>query len=338
MICPTCGTHIPDGSLRCPACHASVGVTMAMPSLQGRWCPSCGSGVSWDDEVCPSCGMPLEAEWGSYSKSKSPEVDAETPTEDDGDVESDEASETRSIPRIESAIPPEDDSESRSKLHERLPRTRVFVVAALAAALVVSGLVAFVTRPWDEDKGSGRATVEADTSMAGFPGTVDSLSGQDSSGSQDAGLSGDELTLFQLNDCYDKLGKYAERANGSEAQFDELAFAPDVEVRMQGKREVDLLAVDVSNLVSEVSQIDVSSGQYVEEREHMLSLANWLRNRVDTLAAAWKASYESSDPAADAERIRSILTSFDGENGQNAYKVLFETNYPEWQPQPKGEG
>ena len=311
---------------------------MAMPRLQGRWCPACGCGVSWDDEVCPNCGLPLESEWGTHSEGKGQDYEADDRSQKDGDDAVDEASETRSIPRIESAIPPEDDSESRSNLHERLPRTRVFVVAAIAAALVVYGLVTFVTRPWAEDDGSGRATVEADTSMAGFPGTVDSLSGQDSGGAQDTGLTGDDLTLFQLNDCYEKLGKYAARADESEAQFNELAFSPDVEVRTRGKRDVDLLAVDVRNVVALASQIDVSSGRYVEEREHIMSLGSWLRSRVDTLAAAWKASYESPDPVSDAERINSIRSSFDGEDGQNAYKVLFDTNYPQWRPKEKGDG
>lgn len=57
MICPNCSTSIPDGALRCPACHADLAVTTRMPRLEGRWCPSCGSLVPDDRETCPSCGM-----------------------------------------------------------------------------------------------------------------------------------------------------------------------------------------------------------------------------------------------------------------------------------------
>ena len=311
---------------------------MAMPRLQGRWCPSCGAAVGWDDEVCPSCGLPLEDEWGSPATESGEQAEGEQAPTQESDPKVDETSDTRAIPRIESAIPPEDDSESRVKAQEKLPKTRVFLVAALAASLVIYGLVVFVTRPWQEDQGNGRATVEADTSVSGFPGTVDSLSGQDSSAVQDGHLTGDELAFSQLTECYDKLGKYAERAGECEAQFDSLAYDPQPEIRTQGKRSVDLLAIDIGNLKDFTTAIDVSSGVYVQEKERMLSLCSWLGSRVDTLAAAWKVSYESQDPAADADLIRQTLAANDGEDGLNAYKVLFETNYGQWRPQHASNG
>ncbi len=57
MICPNCSTSIPDGVLRCPACHADLAATTMIPRLQGRWCPSCGALVPDGRETCPSCGM-----------------------------------------------------------------------------------------------------------------------------------------------------------------------------------------------------------------------------------------------------------------------------------------
>ena len=34
-----------------------------MPAMLGRWCPSCGVALAWDEEVCHHCGLPLEPAW-----------------------------------------------------------------------------------------------------------------------------------------------------------------------------------------------------------------------------------------------------------------------------------
>ena len=335
MICPTCGTHIPDGSLRCPACHASVGITMAMPAIQGRWCPSCGAGVGWQDEVCPSCGFPLEREWGTPTDPAVPMAtlgDAPKPIEE----QVDETADTRAIPRIESAIPPEDDPTSKVAALEVMPHTSRFVLAAVASVLLVCGLALAITHPWNPDANSIRATKEADTSMAGFPGTVETLSGQDSDGSGVVAVpSGDDATLAQLVEAYGKLGRYAERADQSRQLFDEVAFGSDLDERTRGRREAEALAIDVSNLIARLEEVDVTSGLYAEERDNLLTLGNWLRNRVDTLSTAWKAAVDASDPAAERDEILAILKRDDDAQGANAYKTYFDDNYEAWEPKHK---
>ena len=309
-------------------------MTVPMPALQGRWCPACGVAVDWGERVCPNCGLPLEQEWGSSSPDVQTPIDemasagvpAPEPVVDD-------AADTHAIPRIESAIPPEDDPTSRVAVQEAIPRTSRFLVAAVASAALVCGLALAITHPWNPDVYSIKATEEADTSMAGFPGTVETLTGQDSDGRSEVEVpTGDDATLAQLTEAYGKLGRYAARADANEELFGEVAFENDLTERTRGKREADALAIDVSNLIQSLEKVDVSSGTYVDELEHMNTLGNWLRNRMDTLTAAWKAVVESDNPAADRARLEQLLLADHGDDGKSAYQTLFDENYEQWEP------
>lgn len=315
---------------------------MAMPELRGRWCSSCGSLLSWDDQVCPCCGLPAEEVWdapvGTPAGAGTPsEEEAGASPLDEETVLVSETADTRAIPRIESALPPERDPESRVEAQEVMPASRSLVLAALASVLLVCGIALYITRPWDPNAYSIKATEEADTSMAGFPGTVEALRGQDSDGSASVEVpSGDDAIFAQVEDAYAKLGTYAERADESEELFVAVAFGSDLTERTRGKREAEALAIDVSNLIDQLSEIDTSSATYVDDIDHLLTLGNWLRNRVDGLVAAWTADLESSDPAADEQRLRELLTADAGQNGINAYKALFDENYAAWQPVRRG--
>lgn len=319
-------------------------MTQAMPVLQGRWCPSCGTGVGWQDEVCPSCGMPLERTWGAPEEPSAEVIQepdaAEALAGEPQEVAPvvDDTSDTRAIPRIESAIPPEDDPESKVLVQERLPRTRALVLASVASALLMIGLALWLTHPWDPDIYSIRATEEKDTSMAGFPGTVESLSGQDNNTAAVVEVpSGDDATLAQLTEAYEKLGRYRQRADESVELFYQVAFSDNLDERTRGKREAQVLAIDVSNLIDTLGQVDVTSGTYADTLDNMLTLGNWLRNRVDRISDAWEADLNSNDPAADEQMLRSKLEADNNDEGKNAYQVLFEENYEKWKPEKKGE-
>ena len=236
--------------------------------------------------------------------------------------------------RIESAVPPEHDPESKVAEQEVMPRVRAVMLAAVASLALVGGLALYITHPWAPADNSIKATKEADTSMAGFPGTVEALTGQDSAGNAPAqSLTGDEATYALLVEAHEKLGRYAARADENLADFDKLAFGDDAEARAQAKRDLDALAIDVSNLVADIGRIDVSSGTYEQDREHLATLASWLRNRIDTMAAAWQAVYEAADPAAEEQRLRALMAADDNPDGTNGYKALFDESYEAWRPQ-----
>lgn len=314
-----------------------------MPALQGRWCPSCGVAVAWEDEVCPSCGLPLERVWDAPSE---PKVAVESlalendddpePAEDVEEPVVDDASDTRAMARIESAIPAEDDPESKIAVQERLPRTRAFLLASVASAMLIISLALWITHPWDPNANSIKATEERDTSMAGFPGTVESLSGQDEEPQSVVEVpSGDDATFAQLDEAYEKLGHYEERADQSTALFYEKAITGSLDERSQAKRDAAALAIDVSNLIDTLGQVDVTSGTYAEDLDNLITLSNWLRNRVDRISLAWDAALKSENPSADEQRLMALLEAENGDDGKNAYEKLFEDNYEQWRPEHK---
>ena len=306
-----------------------------MPVLRGRWCPSCGSAVGWHDEVCGNCGFPLEREWETPG-----DVTPEVPLQGDDDgammQEVGSASDTREMARIESAIPAEDDPTSKVAALEVIPRTSRFLVASVAAIIFVCGIALTLAHPWNTDAYSIKATKEKDTSMAGFPGTVESLTGQDSD--EDASveiLNEDDALYADLSDAYEKLGRYAERADESEKLFGEVAFGDDLDERTRGKREAEALAIDVSNVIESLQELGTTSELYAEDIDHLLTLGNWLRNRVDALTAAWTADVDSEDPAAERDRISALLQADEGDQNANAYKKLFDESYEAWKPEHK---
>ena len=307
-----------------------------MPVLRGRWCPSCGSAVGWHDEVCSNCGMPLDEEWA-----KPAHVTADASTQNvagEGLVQGEvgESPEAQEAPRIESAIPAEDDPTSKVAALEVIPRTSRFLVAAVASIIFVCGIALVLTHPWNIDAYSIKATKEKDTSMAGFPGTVESLSGQDSvEGESVEILNEDDALYADLTEAYEKLGRYAGRADESERLFGEVAFGSDTDERTRGKREAEALAIDVSNVIASLGELGTTSTLYAEDIDHLMTLGNWLRNRTDALLAAWVADVESENPTEDREQIMSLLQNEDGKEGTNAYKKLFDESYEGWKPEHK---
>lgn len=278
--------------------------------------------------------MPLERSWGQYVDQQAQQApdrpDDDQPAEEPIVSETDD---TRALARIESAIPAEHDPDSKVAEQERMPRPRAVLLASFFAILFVCGLALVFTHPWNPDANNIKATEEADTSMAGFPGTVESLSGQDSDENDKIEIvSGDDATYAQLMEAYGKLGSYAERADESEALFREVAFGDNLDERTRGKREADALAIDISNLIELLGQVDVTSGTYVGDVDHLTTLGSWLRNRVDALTAAWKADVETSDPAADQQRLLALLEADHDASGQSTYKTLFDESYASWEP------
>lgn len=325
MRCPVCGSLVDDGLDVCPACHANLTATRVMPRLKGTWCPSCGALVPTGSTVCPKCGMPLVAPEQAAPASRS---------ERDGEELRHERERTTTLPRIESAIPSEPDPGVESAYgREPLPHTKVFVVAALASLLVVGGATLAITHPWDPSASDPRATTPADTSQAGFPGAITALAGQDSTGDVAATVqSADETTFEKLMAAYDELGKISERADASIEKFGELATSGSAKERSSAASEAQQISLDASNLVTTIKDIDVTTtGTYTDQRDHLATLASWLRNRADALYKAWGLSAKSADPEADATEIQAPLKG-QGSSDEGSYASLFAKNYEAWKP------
>ena len=323
MICPNCGRTVPDGATECPSCHGQLGLTQRIVIPKESWCPVCGALVAPGAEACPKCGSPMgtsRPQVRSYRKIHLPEI---------SDESSRAAAEQAASARIESAIPPTTpDPTSPVARHDRLPRMRAFMLAAGLAVIVVGGVALVITHPWDSDFLDIKATTPADTTMAGFPGQKDALTGQDGKSAAT-----DEDTLFQsIEDAYGRLGDLRTRVDAAESDFDEKALSSDLDARKSCQSDAKALSIEVSNLISDISDIDSGAGTYTETLDHLSSLGSWLRNRMDALTAGWDASVASSDPEADRSKIFSAVSANRDGSGQSSYKTLFDENYDAWKP------
>ena len=354
MICPNCGAQVSDGAQRCPACHADLGSTMVIPKLDGSWCENCGALIPKGAATCPGCGFPVPkapAHFVSrgkrkalgvstvYVASEEPVVKAAGPEEDARPVEleadsdeqrpahaapgsqarpDDEPSpdDTHALVRIESAIPSEPVPGLPEHERDHGPRFWTFVVA----------------HPWNPSASDPRAKTEADTSKAGYTGEMESLSGQDETKTQTGVIQdGDSVSLAKLQDVYGRLGDLNDRATQVEGTYRSTAASADEDARSKGKAEADQLSLDVSNLISSIDEIDVTSGTYATDAQNLKTLGNYLRNRTDALDKAWTQALELSDPVANASQIDGFLTGSD----ESSWQTQFEQAYPTMSPHEK---
>lgn len=315
MICPSCGRTVPDGALVCPGCNSSLDATRKISLSGATWCPTCGALVAPGATECPKCGTTLPAEGSSARRQRDldlPEIGNTGMMDALGDGR----------PDIESAIPPEDDASSGARRHDRPPRTRALVLAALLAVVVVGGAALLITHPWDPTATRTSTTTPADTSMQGFPGFLESLTGQDVTSSPEGASSS---VADALTEAYEQLGTLAERVDACEEllRSDGVSSEASRETREGGLEQIRAVSIDVSNAISDMTELD--DGSYPDALGDLLTLGNWLRNRCDVLTSAWELSAESEDAGADADAILAEAAA------SSDYRQRFEQLYGSWQ-------
>lgn len=320
MICPFCGTHIEDGLDVCPACHADLTAVAHVSHPDRRYCASCGALIPEGSDVCPQCGMPCIAD----------EADA-----DDGEevtCEGAHVKEAPETPRIISAIPTADGPFSATSANERLPRRRVFTLAFVAALVFVGGGILAITQPWNPNAYSIKATTAADTSKAGYPGEIDKLAGQDTGIDTSDVESGDAQTYEAISGYWEQLGDIRKSLEESETALkaDVQDSSKDISTDYQTAKQN---ALDLSNLISDIGDVDVSTGTYADDVTNLQTLGSWLRNWSDGLMEAWDRAQSGSYKSADT--ILAPLSSSESTDGSNSYAQLFDQSYDEWQPQEK---
>lgn len=328
MLCPNCARKIPDDARSCPFCGAAAAAAPARGSGGAlRWCPSCGALVPPAAAACPKCGTPVKPVVPGAGKHLRPRVPEETRAEAPRGAARAEAPRGAAHaapveaaepagPALESALPPRGaGAQTPAARLDHMPRVRHLAFAAAAAVLIVGGAALAITHPWDAAAGSTHATVPYDTSGAGFPGLVESLTAQDkTSGSGSSDASSDPIYDALLSD-YEQLSDLAARADSSE---EALAAASGTADGESGLSDARSLAIDVSNLISAIQSTSDGAGAYTETIANLGKLGSWLRNRVDALTAAWQ-SVASGNPA-------------EVPSDSATYKRLFDDNYAAWEP------
>ena len=319
MKCPSCGALAPDDAVVCPRCHESLDATRKISLSGATWCPGCGALVAPGSVVCPKCGSSLVEE-------SRPRTVREVDLPDIGNtgtMEALEAGERAALTQIESAIPPEDDDESRAAAHDRAPRPRSFALAALFALAIVGGAALLITHPWDPLATQTKAKEPADTSMSGYPGALDSLSGQDTGPGTNIQNSD---TFETIESAYQTLVSLSQDVDDSEQDLRTTGISGGAEEREKGLATMRELSIKVSNHISSLGQLNDGAGAYAEDISNMETLGSWLRNRCDLLTEAWETSAAADDPASVSSQVISTA------NASNDYARLFSDNVEAWKP------
>ena len=300
-----------------------------MRRITGTFCRSCGALIPDGDEVCPACGAPSpRSSMGDRiptGEVRETEPEREVPGVPQIGPEEDEAEadETNAIPRIESAIPAEDDLRQGVYHREHLPRTRVAVISALAAILLVGGASILITHPWNPEAFSIKATTAKDTSQAGYPGARTTLASQDVRDHGNA-TDADQATYDILVNAYERMGALALALDESTTALDGRDSMSDDD---KSKRQDTAYAnqLEASNILQDLSKADVSTGTYEESLSTIKTIGSYLRNRADSVKDAWDAATGGSGS------VSSSLTD------AKSYASLFDAQYAAAKPQaPEG--
>ena len=322
MICPSCGARVSDGALSCPRCHEPLDVTQKLSLSNATWCPGCGALVPSGESICPKCGTEVRPDSPAPSVRRTRSLDLPS-IGDTGVIPVGEEEETNVMTRIESAIPGADGSSTPTALGDRMPRTRSFALAAALAVAVVGGATLYIPHPWDPDATSISAKTPADTSMQGFPGVVDSLSGQDDSGER---VSAAEQVAQNMSAFYEELGELSARVDESEEDLRTTGVSGEKDARAAGLEGAQAIAIDISNLIDRMSGSFDDTSDWADDMGNLSTLGNWLRNRCDAIVEAWEVSAKSQDPAEDSAEIIS-----EAARGRS-FAALFSENYEDWRP------
>lgn len=317
MVCPNCGTHVPDDAVRCPACRAQIDATMSMGRLEGTFCPSCGALVTEDLQTCPKCGMPIE------------QVGVGAP--DAPPVNERPAIRTEEAPSLESAIPsiPEPGEVSlQDFVHESA--SRHILLTVILSLFVVGGATLIITHPWNPDANDVSATVEADTSSVGFPGELQTLSAQDTPPGQTYDEQAvDKNTYDTLLSAYASYRTIHNELEESDTLVRQLAGTGNVDAIDAGYEGFYEVSVKLDELLLEVGQTDVTTGTYEQDKNNIVALGGWLSDWRDALDSAW--SLCSSYPEAPAEEVLEDLYALE-EGGKNVARSQFEEQFDQWRP------
>lgn len=373
MRCPNCGSHVDEGALTCPHCHFDLSLTQRIPVAAATWCPHCGALVTSHMESCPKCGLPLPSAASAPKPVRAirpvrdlhlPEIDSEpsvsssetnsavpdflesyesssqvNPEASDQNAEkfvdpdstsSFALTHRRPAPRFESAIPSEPSKDNLPEV-EGIPRTRNILLSALLVTSLIVGAIFLITHPWDSQASDNRAKVDTPQSTEPTTPPVSKLTGQDS-GSSTQNTNSD-VTFEALDADYKKLGEIADNLDKNEKLFDQKAISGTSQERNDAHQEAIQNALDVSNVIEDLSKLDDSNDAYRKYIEHLTKLGNWLRNRSDALQEAWDRSASSSNPEQDKEHILAPIDSIKDSSGTSSYEKLFKENYDNWKPQ-----
>ena len=311
MRCPNCGTFLEGNQRICPACHANVRDVKAADADESIWCASCGSPISPGSDACPVCGMPIVDSF-----------DVSTSTEN-----AKEAIVRVEPPELVSAIPPEPVSGSDpEEVAQGSARSRIMIVSVVVAVVLMGGLTLFVAKPWAPNPPVTHATEDADTSMAGFPGTVQYLRGQDllvnDDGKEYAPRAEKLVKAFRS-----QLGSISEEAGALERELQEFIDGKRTDGALTSRARAVRLHSDLVSLADRVMLLSLSDKEVAKERARLAVLTRYLVNEIEMVDECWTIAATESDARKAAANIRGALSRGIEGHSMEEWRKLFVNAY-----------
>ena len=311
MRCPNCGTVLEGNQRICPACHADVRDVHAADADESIWCASCGSPITPGSDACPVCGMPIVDSF-----------DIDTPE----DKTKDELVRVEP-PELVSAIPPEPVSGSDpEEVAQGSSRSRTMVVSVVTAVALMGGLILFVAKPWAPNPPATHATEDADTSMAGFPGTVQYLRGQDllvnDDGREYAPRAEKLVKAFRS-----QLGSISESAGELERELQEFVDGKKVDGARTSQVRALRLRSDLVTLADRVMLLSLSDKDVAKERSRLAMLTRYLANELELVDECWTIAATEDDAKKASANIRGRLAKGIDGHSMEEWRKLFVNAY-----------
>lgn len=282
-----------------------------------RYCPSCGTLVAEDATNCMHCGMRLDANIHEQT---------EETTESGRDAlnvtqKLNALPDEHTVLGVDSALPAK---EEFIKSHERESNIhpKRIIVSICACILIVCTAILIIFHPWDPFAYQSRTRTPADTSQEGFPGSIESLNGQDSSDSSDApttnsdeadkAASQGEATNAEvyttLTTIYRRLGEISSKLSDSSASLS-AALTQDSAARKSGFDAIGTLVGNAQALRSDCAGLTNVSARFYDAAHACMQCCEDLCAWAQTLYQAWDWAQGSSDIASDRSSIQSFIAS-----------------------------
>ncbi len=311
MRCPNCGTILEGNQRICPACHADVTDARNTEADDSTWCASCGSPISPGSDACPVCGMPIVDSFDMVTASEG--VSGETLTNEP--------------PELVSAIPPEPvNGSDPEEVTQGSSRGNIMFVSVLVAVVLMGGLTLFVAKPWTSSLPVTHATEDADTSMAGFPGTVQYLSGQDlmvnNDGKEYVPRAKKIIKAFRR-----QLGEISNSAGVLEQELREFTEGTKTDGAKEQQARSVRLHSDLVSLTDRVMLLTLSDKDDAKERAKLAVLARYLSNELELLDECWTIAATESDAKKATANIRSMLSKGVEGHSMEDWRKLFVNAY-----------
>lgn len=316
VICPICGTLVVDEAEVCPACHHRLKTAPVVGDDEARWCASCGSPIPTGLNTCPECGMPVE---GAFDEGLGERFSVGKVVE----VEKPEAL------GFKSAVPPAPQNGGEAVSSAERPRhTRLVLLAAIAALVLVGGTTLLIVQPWNPNAYATHALVDADTSMEGFPGEWPYLSSQDrvEEGEYQAQL---DAAVQQVNSMQSRLGELAATLESSyqslKAYIERGYVMGDDGTRVS---EMTTVQKELEGYATTLNEISFSKeSEFMKQRDDLLVLVGYMRGATDVLVEAWSTAIRENGSPDVVFNVRSIVKGDHSDHGFKEWFELFSNAY-----------